>query len=929
MRELIDRVRAALAGRYTILREIGHGGMAVVFLADDARHGRQVAVKVVRPDVLSALGPERFEREIAFAARLSHPHILPLFDSGLADGLVFFVMPFVDGESLAERLARERPLPLEDAVKIARDVAAALAYAHAQGVIHRDIKPENILLEGGEARVADFGVARAMAGVSAEVITTSGLVVGTPSYMSPEQATGERNLDARSDLYALGCVLYEMLTGEPPFSGVTAQAVMARQAFDTPTPVSVLRPGVPAPLGELVHRMLRKLPADRPSSASEVVRALEGSGTPAPAPAAATRRRSWRGLFALGGLLVGGIVVWGLTRTGRERLDPNRIAILPIRASSGTMDSTRSAEITGALVSALNASGFLSAVEVRPGPADGPEKVGHAVGAGRWITGTLFEGDSLRLALEISPSSGDAPMTVVMPLGSAAWSVGSVAAGRLIGTLLPSNAGGARVPLPLLQGRSPAALAHFYLGDEEYRRASFAEALAHFRAALGEDSTFAYAALRGAQAASWAGDTAAAATLIGALGRRVDSLPPKYSAFALGLMAYQQGEADSAVSRFRQVLAIDPTAADAWMALGEVYAHLLPLTGFIDTLAENAFRRVRELDPTFAPVLPHLIEAAYRRGDTTAAGLLGAFAAGHPDTLESRYLQLAVGCALGGTRRIRWAEEAAGHPEAVYQAAEALSAAGLRQADCAEAAWQAVSAADPSGSRYFGNLMMRQGILVARGDTAEARSLIGSDLVSVRASQRLLQTLDAVAGAPYDAEASILADSVLGQVARSPDDVGEGQLWLVGVWLAGQHRIQDAERLHAEIVRRAAPGVSPMMRSLEAHLLLARGDTSGAIAIFKTNAPRAPKIELSWRPNQSLVADRILLAQLYLAQGHPWDAIEWASVADAPAVLADVVFLPASLRIRALAADAVGDQRLARESRQRLGALQRPAVEVK
>ena len=593
MRELIDRVRTALADRYTILREIGHGGMAVVFLADDARHGRQVAVKVIRPDVLTALGPERFEREIAFAARLSHPHILPLFDSGLADGLVFFVMPFVNGESLAERLARERPLPLEDAVKIGRDVAAALVYAHAQGVIHRDIKPENILLEGGEARVADFGVARAVAGVSAEIITTSGLVVGTPSYMSPEQASGERNLDARSDLYALGCVLYEMLTGEPPFSGATAQAVMARQAFDTPTPVSVLRPGVPQPLGELVHRMLRKIPADRPSGASEVVRALEGSGTPAPAPATPARRRSWRGLFALGGLLVGGLVVWGLTHTDRERLDPNRIAILPIRASSGTMDSTRSAEITGALVSALNSSGFLSAVEVRPGPDVTLARAAGAAGAGRWITATVFEADSLRLTLEIGPSGGGAPLSVVFPPGAPAWNVGSAAAGQLIGILLPSTAGGERPPLPLLQGRSPAALAHFALGDDEYRRASFRAALDHFRSAVAEDSTFAYAALKGAQAASWAEDAAAAAALLGTVGRRLDSLPPKYAAFARGLIAYQEGEADTAVARFQEVLAIDPSAADAWMALGEVYAHLLPLTGFIDTLAEHAFRRVR------------------------------------------------------------------------------------------------------------------------------------------------------------------------------------------------------------------------------------------------------------------------------------------------------------------------------------------------
>jgi len=209
-------LRTALADGYTVDRELGHGGMAVVFLAQDLKHHRPVALKVLRPEVAAALGAERFLREVRFVAQLHHPHILPLYDSGEAAGLLYYVMPYVEGETLRDRLKRETQLPLEDALAITREVADALTYAHGHDVVHRDIKPENILLESGHALVADFGVARAITAAGGEQLTDTGIAVGTPSYMSPEQASGESRLDGRSDTYSLGCVLYEMLTGEPP-----------------------------------------------------------------------------------------------------------------------------------------------------------------------------------------------------------------------------------------------------------------------------------------------------------------------------------------------------------------------------------------------------------------------------------------------------------------------------------------------------------------------------------------------------------------------------------------------------------------------------------------------------------------------------------------------------------------------------------------
>jgi len=217
-----DRLASALSDRYRIERELGKGGMATVYLAHDLRHDRQVAIKVLRPELTAALGHERFLREITTTANLRHPHILPLHESGAAGEFLYYVMPFVEGESLRDRLIREKQLPVDDALQIAREVADALSYAHSRGLVHRDIKPENILLERGHAVVADFGIARAITAAETETLTQTGLAVGTPLYMSPEQAAGERSLDGRSDLYSLGCVLYEMLAGEPPYTGPTA-----------------------------------------------------------------------------------------------------------------------------------------------------------------------------------------------------------------------------------------------------------------------------------------------------------------------------------------------------------------------------------------------------------------------------------------------------------------------------------------------------------------------------------------------------------------------------------------------------------------------------------------------------------------------------------------------------------------------------------
>jgi serine/threonine protein kinase len=321
-----ERLSAALADRYRIERELGEGGMATVYLAHDLKHDRRVAIKVLKPELAVVIGADRFLREIKTIASLQHPHILGLIDSGEADGTAFYVMPFVEGESLRDLLAREKQLPIADTIRIASEVASALDYAHRHGVIHRDIKPENILLHDGSALVADFGIALAVSAAGGTRLTQTGLSLGTPHYMSPEQAMGEREITARSDVYALGCVTYEMLVGEPPFTGPTAQAVVAKMMTDDPRPPSQLRRTVQPQLDLTVLTALERLPSDRYASAALFGEALRAGAVGAGASAAALPPRrvhsAGRSLaFSLVGIAVGAALMWGLARPTRALED--------------------------------------------------------------------------------------------------------------------------------------------------------------------------------------------------------------------------------------------------------------------------------------------------------------------------------------------------------------------------------------------------------------------------------------------------------------------------------------------------------------------------------------------------------------------------------------------------------------------------------
>jgi eukaryotic-like serine/threonine-protein kinase len=424
--DLLDSLREALADRYAVERELGRGGMATVFLAEDRKHGRPVAIKVLHSELAAALGAERFLREIEIAARLQHPHILPLYDSGTAAGFLYYVMPYVEGESLRDRLNREKQLPLEDALRVATEVAGALAYAHGHGVVHRDIKPENIMLSGGSAVVADFGIARAVSAAGeGQHLTQTGTVIGTPAYMSPEQAGGSTDVDGRSDEYSLACVVYEMLVGEPPFTGPSAQAIIARHSMDMVSPPSIVRATIPDAVEGAILRALEKVPADRYATTALFAEALN---TPSAATGAVRRatlqgrvggRRPWRRALPFVGalaLVVSAAALFarrhGTPESGAEGgaggLDPRHVAVLYFEDLSARRDLAYLADgLTDALIDELARVPGLTVVS-RNGVApyrspDVPrDSIARVLDVGTLVQGTVEDvGDRYRVTARL------------------------------------------------------------------------------------------------------------------------------------------------------------------------------------------------------------------------------------------------------------------------------------------------------------------------------------------------------------------------------------------------------------------------------------------------------------------------------------------------------------------------------------------------
>ncbi len=920
-----------IAERYTLKRELGRGGMATVFLALDQRHNREVAVKILRPQIAASLGSNRFLREIEIAASLTHPHILPLHDSGESGDLLYYVMPYVEGESLRERLIRDGPLPLEDALRVTREVADALGYAHAHSVVHRDIKPGNILLEAGHAVVADFGIARALSSVGGDDLTSTGLIVGTPAYMSPEQVSGTQ-VDARSDLYSLGCVLYEMLTGFPPFTGPNPRAVAALHVRERPPSLQGILPSTPPAIVRAVETVLEKDPEARFPTAKTFVDALSIS-TPPPV------RRTWSGkrrMAAAGAALALVAMPLAFSRPGAA-LDPGRVLVYPVSMPAAEAGEVTPNEITLALLASLNSTGSLVGIDgarleggaqaVSSGDERAGDKIARRQRAGYYLNGRLLASDSLHLVLDLHELEGGSVIhrTLDFAPNASSWSIGVRAALELLPVLIPP---GGRQDLPSLQGRSPKAMAAYFRGEQAYRSAAFGEALDHFRTAVEADSSFALAALRGAMVASWSERPKEALAMARVAVSGEGALPTKLSHLAHGLEDMLAGRADSAVSQFRQTLAIDPENVEAWMGLGETFHHLLPREAQLDSLAEDAYLRVRVLDPEFAPAMFHLIEYAVRRGDVSGSQrMLEHFAGRHPDSVALGPVRLMLDCVRGNLYGGGWQSAVLGNPSQALAAGQLLAVGGLRQPACAQAAFEGVLAYDTStGSRrvrsQFGALIALQSVLVARGRNDAARALLKSDTIFNPNYRGDLYLLNAMAGRPFVNEAEAFARAQLAQFRREPSSVSSVDLWFLGGWAAHRGRAGLAAEIAESIAARNAVAGSRrdslFVASLNARVALARGDSVGAMEQLRYLVPTTEDwTALSWNPWEALGGERLLLAQLLLARGEALAALQVASNFDAPSPITYLPYLPASLALRIEAAGRLGDNKLVERLRRR------------
>jgi serine/threonine-protein kinase len=682
--------------------------MATVYLAEDLKHHREVAIKVLRHEIAAALGAERFLREIDLAARLRHPHILPLFDSGrietaegLPSELIYYVMPFVSGESLRERLQREKQLPLGDALLITRETADALAFAHSQGVVHRDIKPENILLGAGHAVVTDFGIARAISEAAGDRLTATGIAIGTYPYMSPEQAMGERDIDGRTDIYALGCVAYEMLVGATPLIGATAQATVARRMTETPLSIRAVREVIPPSVDQAILRALARAPADRFQTMPQFIQSMEPSTTvPAEvsSPAAPVGRSSWRRFGPAVAVLMVGLVALGavvLRPRATGGLDPHLLAIAPFDVLSPGL-SMWSEGMVDVLSSKLDGVGPLRAappsmvIKRWQGRADrgSATALGRSLGAGLTVFGRILPAgrDSVRASATLYDVRADRSLAdfEIQEHADRGDRLADALALRLLTELTRVRRIGATT-LNSLGSTSPEALKAFLQGERHYRRMSLDSARIQYERAIELDSTFALAHSHLAMVKWWnpqvdwtpdalrAGELNRGLAARESLGIVIDSnLAAPFTGDSASWRQLQRlfAVAEQAVGQYPD----DPALQ---YRLGEARVHQGAYMGETDARAILPFRRAVALDSSFLPAYHHLIALEYEQTGVEAGHRVAtAFLSKQPEYAGTGIIQLLT-VMLDSVRRRREAAQVLDTTPALDLAQTATITAGL------------------------------------------------------------------------------------------------------------------------------------------------------------------------------------------------------------------------------------------------------------
>lgn len=916
----VERLRTVLAERYAVGRELGRGGMATVYLAHDLKHGRQVAIKVLRPELAESLGPGRFLREIRIASRLTHPNILPVHDSGTADGLLFYVTPYVAGESLGERLRRDGPLPLGDAVRITREIADALAYAHAEDIVHRDIKPGNILLEAGHAVVADFGLARAIHAAAADDLSSAGLALGTPLYMSPEQSSGGDQIDGRSDVYSLGCVLYEMLAGEPPFSGPSAQAITAKHLQLPPPSLRTVRPNVPVPIEAAINRALEKVPAERFQTAQEFAEALT---TDLPGSGGRLRKQfSTRRLLMAA--VAAGVAALALVLASRRNGSvtvPSAIGIVVV-PFEGTIQPG------GSLTSAPPAlhTLFADAVEWVPGvrAINGASLLGISPGwrslplpqllrgardlGGQYlITGAVLPvttGSGSRVSVELyAVNSGERLMRADERSDDQRF---DLAVNRL--ALQSMNALAERGSLALGPRRalltatsSAAALGHLLRGQDAFWRGEFDAAATDFRAAVQADSSCGPAYLRLSMAEYWRFDYRAALAAAQAGLRRDGRLDQHWINLLQAQRQFVIGLGDSAVTAFQQVVLENPEDIDGWLGLAEALFHYGALTGHVPSDARSALEHVTELDSAFAPIYDHLLDLAIYRRDSAAAEryLLRLPPAGEPTTARRAAIALSFGSSAMRSETLQRLRSA---NRQVLSELVAILMHGSFDLAAADTVASLLLGAERTPDDRLRGAEYRLAALGGQGKAAAGLALWQDAAVDQRFDAWVVQAY--LAGQPAVALAAPMFEwaNSLVKAGRSPDF----RLSLMDLrqqaFQALVHRVTlegDSSQVTFLLQRldSAPTGNDPsdptreaLRSSLLARLAMLAGDTLQTIDHLQRSLARIAQPFTVYFPLSAMAPQRLLLGELLIARGADGQARRWLNSFNNSWSIGDVLY---------------------------------------
>jgi len=943
---LLPRVRLALADRYTIERELGRGGMSVVYLAHDEKLQRKAAVKVLHPEIAGLIGVERFEREIAICARLSHPHILPLYDSGEADGLLYYVMPFVDGESLRERLERDGPMPATGVAALVREVASALAAAHAEGIVHRDIKPANILLTRGQTFVSDFGIARSLPeSGGSQRITGAGVTVGTPAYISPEQALGEGETDARADQYSLACVAYEMLTGEPPFASRSARTIAARHVFDVVPPIRTVRPGVSRTTEAVILRALAKAPADRWPDIESFANALHSSVNepdsalgPRPRP----HRRTAVVAVVVVAVAIAGIVAATMAHEGggfgraTPTIDAARAAVLPFDITTTDRQLGITAEEMAAIVEArLGGTDVLALVPtsstvaelraIRPtGPISSQQRdqIARRVGAGQIVTGRVtVVGDSVVIGgtLHSLANRGREIRVegITGPVGRLAALLEVVA-----NELLVRAAGEPPSRFSTLVTRAPEPFKAYLSGRAKIARGRYRDASADFRRAIAADSTFATAGLALLFAQNLAGNSAG--TIEG--WQIAHRFRDRLTAPDQTLLAAVEAPAENNYSGLLRAWSrLTDSVSGLWETdyqFGELLYLWGPAIGNFDahTQAANLFRQVLARDSAFAPALERLIDIAASAGDTTELRRLGRLhMACNPQADETDYIRWRLAGLLADSTQsdsgFRFDDSTS--TQALSRVVVVAQLDAIRLADAVAAAREVQHRATTQLARW-GAAELARALALNRGRPNDAPPTPSGPTYNGPVPE-LYRTIEALYWDGDSVEAAILvakraryADGPI-PMSADPKEPVFMDVCLVGLWRASRNEWgfvrRAVERLGRARSAQLTPSSNyiPICRAiLGARELAARNDPAAGVALERLDSIATARPATN---AHIMFAANIMAARLHEAAGDNAAALEAVRRRTRSLDLGAAVGLSTLLREEGNLAATVGDTR--------------------